>query len=100
MNPLFISKLKIVTQRGSWCPSGDLGNSSKSIMKGYMEENMKNRQILFKTSTTVEFHGENDEIKRNIESFMTIALWEFFWYNVVNPLILRMTEVCMLPWQR
>ena len=65
-----------------------------------MAENMKNRQILFKTFTKVEFHGENDEIERNIESFMTIALWEFFWYNVVNPLVWRITEVCMLPWQQ
>ena len=48
----------------------------------------------------VEFHGENDEIERNIESFMTVALWEFFWYNVFNPLVLRITEVCMLPWQQ
>ena len=64
-----------MTQRDTWYPSGDLGNSSKSIIKGYMEENIKkNRQILFKTFTKVEFHGENDEIKRNIESFMTIAL--------------------------
>ena len=61
---------------------------------------MKNRQILFKTFTKVEFHGENDKIKRNIESFMTIALWEFFWYNVFNPLVLRISEVCMLPWQQ
>ena len=61
---------------------------------------MKNRQILFKTFTKVEFHGENDEIESNIESFMTIALWEFFWYNVVNTLVLRITEVCMLPWQQ
>ena len=47
-----------VTQRGSWCPSGDLGNSSKSIIKGYTEENMKNRLILFETFTVVEFYGE------------------------------------------
>ena len=67
-----------MTQRGTWYPSGDLGNSSKASIKGYMEENMKNRQIFFKIFTKVEFHGENDEIKRNIESFMTIALWEFF----------------------
>ena len=52
---------------------------------------MKNRQILFKTFTKVELHGENDEIERNIESFMTIALWELFWYNVFNPLVLRIT---------
>ena len=89
-----------VTQRGTWYPSGDLGKSSKSIIKGYMEENMKNRQILFKTFTKVEFHGENDEMKRNIESFMTIALWEFFWYNVFNSLLLRITEVCMLQCQQ
>ena len=25
-----------VTQRGNWCPSGDLGTSSKPIIKGYM----------------------------------------------------------------
>ena len=55
-----------MTQRGTWYPSRDLGNSSKSIIKGYMEENMKNRQILFKTFTKVEFHGENDEINKNI----------------------------------
>ena len=50
---------------------------------------MKNRLILFKTSTDVELYGENDEINRNIESSTTIALWEFFWSNVFNPLILR-----------
>ena len=61
---------------------------------------MKNRQILFKTFTKVEFHGENDEMKRNIEGFMTIALWEFFRYNIFNPLVLRMTEVRMLPLQQ
>ena len=45
-----------VTQRGSWHPSGKLGNSSKPIIKGYMEKNMKNRIILFKIFTSVEFH--------------------------------------------
>ena len=89
-----------VTQRGSWCPSGDLGNSSKPIIKGYMEENMKSRLILFKTSTKEELYGENDEINRNIENLITIALWELFWSNVFNPLILRISGVCMLPWQQ
>ena len=89
-----------MTQRGIWCPSGDSGNSSKPIIKGYMEENMKNRLILFKTSTKVEFYGENDGINRNIENLITIALLDFFWSNVFNPLILRITGVCMLPWQQ
>ena len=89
-----------MTQRGIWCPSRDLGNSSKPIITGYMEENMKNRLILFKTSTKVEFYGENDERNRNIENLITIALWELFWSNVFNPLILRITGVCMLPWQQ
>ena len=61
---------------------------------------MKNRQILLKIFTVVEFYGENDEMNRNIENFMTIALWEFCWSNVLNPLILRITGVCMLPWQQ
>ena len=63
-----------VTQRGTWYPSGDLGNRSKSITKGYMEENMKNRQILFKTFTEVEFHGENDETSKkcNVATFAMI----------------------------
>ena len=89
-----------MTQRGNWCPSGDLGNSSKSIIKGYMEDNMKIRLLLFKTFTTVEFCGENDEINRNVENLMTIALWDFCWSNVFNPLILRITVVCKLPWQQ
>ena len=89
-----------VTQRGSWCPSGELGSSSKAIIKGYMETNMKNRLVLFKNFTEVEFYGENDEINRNIKNLMTIALWEFFWSNVFNSLILRITWVCMLPWQQ
>ena len=42
---------------------------------------MKNRLILFKTSTKVEFYGENDGINRNIENVITIALWEFCWSN-------------------
>ena len=63
-----------VTQRGSWYRSGELVNSSKPIIKGYMEENMKNRVILFKTFTDVEFYGENDQINRNIENSMTIAI--------------------------
>ena len=61
---------------------------------------MKNRLILFKNFTLTEFYGENDEINRNIENLMTIALWEFFLSNVFNPLILRITEVSMLPWQQ
>ena len=61
---------------------------------------MKNRLILFKTFTDVEFYGENDEINRNIESSTTIALWEFFWSNVFNPLFLRIMGGCMLPWQQ
>ena len=61
---------------------------------------MKNRLILFKTFTKAEFYGENDEINRNIEDLMTIALWAFFWSNVFNPLILRITGACMLPWQQ
>ena len=59
---------------------------------------MKNRLILFKTFTDTEFYGENDEIIKNIENLMTSALWEFFRSNVFNPLILRITGVCMLPW--
>ena len=61
---------------------------------------MKKRLKLFKTFTKVEFYGENDEINRNIENSMAIALWEFFWCNVFNPLILRITEVCLLSWQQ
>ena len=56
---------------------------------------MKNRLILFKTVTKVELYGENYEINRNIENSMTIALWEFIWLNVFNPLILRITMVCV-----
>ena len=61
---------------------------------------MKNWLILLKTFTIVEFYGGNDEINRNIENFLTIALWEFFWLNIFNPLILKITGVCMLPWQQ
>ena len=61
---------------------------------------MKNRQILLKTFTVVEFYGENDEMNRNIKNLMIIALWEFCWSNVLNPLILRITGVCMLLWQQ
>ena len=60
---------------------------------------MKNRLILFKTFTSVEFHDENNEINRIVKSLKTIALWEFFWLNVFDPLIMRITMVCMLPWQ-
>ena len=61
---------------------------------------MKKRLKLFKIFTKIEFYGENDEINQNIENVMTIALWEFFRNNVFNPLILRITGVCMLPWQQ
>ena len=67
-----------MTQRGIWCPSGELGISSTAIIKGYMEKNMTNRLILLENLTKVEFDEENDEISRNIENLMTIALWEFF----------------------
>ena len=66
-----------------------LGNSSKPIIKGYMEKRLKNRLILLKTFTNVEFHGENNEINRFDENLITVALWEFFWLNVFNPLILE-----------
>ena len=89
-----------VTQRGSWYPSGELVNSSKTIIKGYIEKNMKNRQILLKTFTVVEFYGGNHEMNRNIENLMTIALWEFCWSNVLNPVTLRIMGVWMLPWQQ
>ena len=59
---------------------------------------MKNRLILFKTFTDTDFYGENYEIIKNIENVMIIALWEFFLSNDFNPLILRITGVCMLPW--
>ena len=88
-----------MTQRGNWYPSGEIGNSSKPIIKGYMEKNVKSRLTLFKTFTNVEFYGENNEMNKNIENLITIALWEFFWLNFFNPLILRITMVCMLPWQ-
>ena len=39
---------------------------------------MTEKLILLKNLTKVEFNGENDEIRRNIENVMTIALWEFF----------------------
>ena len=42
-----------------------------------MEENRKNMLILFKTFTKLEFYGGNDEINRNIENVIPIALWEF-----------------------
>ena len=47
-----------VTQRGSWCPSGESANSSKPIIEGYMEKNMNNRLILFKIFTKSEFYDE------------------------------------------
>ena len=62
-----------------------------------MEENMKNRLILFRTLTKVEYYGENNEINRKIENLITIVLLEFFWSNVFNPLILSITGVCRLP---
>ena len=63
-----------MTQRGIWCPSGELGNSSKAIIKEYIEKNMTNRLILLKKLSQVEFYEENDKISRNIENLMTIAL--------------------------
>ena len=72
------SGANIYTQRCSWCPSGELGNSSKAIIKGYMETNMTNRLISFKNFTGVDIYGENDEINRNIENLMTISLWKSF----------------------
>ena len=42
-----------------------------------MEENRKKMLILFKTFTKLEFYGGNDEINRNIENVIPIALWEF-----------------------
>ena len=84
MNYLVIC-IFLVKIRGTWYPSEDLGNSSKSIIKGYIEGNMKNRQILLKTFTKVEFHGENDKIKRNIESFMTI----YGVYGIVGILLVQ-----------
>ena len=56
-----------MTQRGIWYPSGELGNSSKAIIKGNMEKNMTNKLILLEKLTKVEFYEENDEISRNIE---------------------------------
>ena len=53
-----------------------------------------------KTLTDVEFYRENYEINRNIKSLMIMALWEFFWLNIFNPLILKIMTVCMLPWQQ
>ena len=61
---------------------------------------MKKRLKLFKTFTKVEFYGENDETNQNIGNVMAIALWEFFWSNVFNTLILGITGVCMLPCQQ
>ena len=78
-----------MTQRGSWYPSGELGNSSKHIIKEYIEENRNNRLILVKTPTNVEFHGEDNKININIENLRTIALWKFFWLNIFNPLRAR-----------
>ena len=68
-----------MTQRGIWYPSGELGNSSKAIIKGNIKKNMTNKLILLKNnSTKVDFYEENNAISRNIENCMTIALWEFF----------------------
>ena len=39
---------------------------------------MTNRLMLLENLTKVEFDEENDEISRNIENLITIALWEFF----------------------
>ena len=39
---------------------------------------MTNKLILLKNLIKIYFYEENDEISRNIENVMTIALWEFF----------------------
>ena len=39
---------------------------------------MTKKLILFKNLTKVQLYEENDEISRNFENCMTIALWEFF----------------------
>ena len=39
---------------------------------------MTNKLILLKNLIKIDFYEENDEISRNIENVMTIALWEFF----------------------
>ena len=39
---------------------------------------MTNKLILLKNLTKVEFYEENEEMSRNIENCMAIALWEFF----------------------
>ena len=66
-----------MTKRGIWCPSGELGNSSKAI-RIYGEKYDKQANIVKKNFTKVELYDENDKISRNIEILMTIALWEFF----------------------
>ena len=65
----------ICAQRGSWYTSGELSNSSKHIVKGYMEKNVKNRLIVFKTFTNVESYGENNAMNKNIENLITMAFW-------------------------
>ena len=51
------------------------------LLKEVGKRIMKNRPILSKTSMKlkVEFLEENDDMKRNIEYLVTIALLEFFW---------------------
>ena len=66
-----------MTQPGIWYLSGELDNSSKAIIKGYMEKNMTNKLIMLKNLTKVEFYEGNYEISRKIEDLLNIALWEF-----------------------
>ena len=61
---------------------------------------MKNRQILFKTFTKVEFHGENDEINKKYLKFYDRCIVGILLVHCFNPLVLRITEACMLPWQQ
>ena len=90
---MYVCSLYIVSQRGSWYTRGNQAKALNPILKDIWRKNGK-------TFTNVEFHGENNEKNRNVENLMTTALWEFFWLNIFNPLIMRITMVCMLPWQQ
>ena len=71
---------------------------SNTIIKGNIEENVSIMPILPAIVTFVKFSEENSEWMINKKILIANALWEMIQGIVINPWILRIYIVAMLPW--
>ena len=81
---------------GDLVPYREIG--SNTIIKGNIDENVSIVPILLKIVTLVKFPGEDSERVMDTKMCITNALSKIIQRIIINPLILGICIVDMLPW--